>query len=310
MKISCVGSGTIGSSWALLFALRGCEVNLYDVNPDVLVRSRTYLRTWLELLERKGRVEAKQLEQTMARIESTLSLRDAVKDVDYVQESAPEDLELKKQVFREVSSLTKPSTIIASSTSGLSMTEIQKAALRPERCVTVHPINPPHLIPLIEIVPGKETSEDTVETVYNFMSSLQKVPIIVRKEVPGFVFNRLSAALWREALDLLDKDVATVEDIDKVVYAGMGLRWAIMGPFLTYHLGGGEEGLQHFIDHLGPAFSAWWNSMEPWVSIPPSAVKKAVEGVKQMTVVKTKTYDELAKWRDEKLMELLELLFG
>jgi len=246
----------------------------------------------------------------MGKIKSTLNLRDAVKDADYVQESAPEDLELKKRVFREVSSLTRPSTIIASSTSGLSMTEIQKAALRPERCITVHPINPPYLIPLVEIVPGKETSEDVVETVYNFMSSLRKVPIIVKKEVPGFVFNRLSAALWREALDLLDKDVATVEDIDKAVYAGMGLRWAIMGPFLTYHLGGGEGGLQHFIDHLGPAFSAWWKSMEPWTLIPPSAVEKAVEGVKQMNVVKTKTYNELVRWRDEKLMELLELLFG
>jgi len=310
MKVSCVGSGTIGCSWALLFALRGCEVNLYDVNPDALVRSRTYLRTWLELLKRKERMETKQPEQMMARIKSTLSLRDAVENVDYVQESVPEDLELKKQIFHEVSSLTRPSTIIASSTSGLSMTEIQKAALRPERCITVHPINPPHLIPLVEIVPGKETSEDVIKAVYDFMSSLRKVPIIVRKEVPGFVFNRLSAALWREALDLLDKNVATVEDIDKAVYAGMGLRWAIMGPFLTYHLGGGEGGLEHFIDHLGPAFSAWWTSMEPWTSIPPSAVKKAVDGVKQLNVVKTKTYDELVRWRDEKLMELLELLFG
>ncbi len=276
----------------------------------MLVRSRTYLRTWLELLNRKGGMEAKQLEQTMDKIKSTLSLRDAVEDVDYVQESAPEELELKKHIFREVSSLTKPSTIIASSTSGLSMTDIQKAALRPERCITVHPINPPHLIPLVEIVPGKETSEDVVETVYDFMLKLQKVPIIVRKEVPGFVFNRLSAALWREALDLLDKDAATVEDIDKAVYAGMGLRWAIMGPFLTYHLGGGEGGLEHFINHLGPAFSAWWKSMEPWTSIPPSAVKKAVDGVKQMSIAKTKTYDDLARWRDKKLMELLKLLFS
>jgi 3-hydroxypropionate dehydrogenase (NADP+) len=222
----------------------------------------------------------------------------------------PEDFKLKKQIFREVSSLTKPSTIIASSTSGLSMTEIQKAALRPERCIIVHPINPPHLIPLVEIVPGKETSEDIVRTVYDFMTRLQKVPIIVREEVPGFVFNRLSAALWREALDLLDKDVATVEDIDKTIYAGMGLRWAIMGPFLTYHLGGGEGGLEHFIEHLGPAFSEWWKSMETWTSIPPSAVKKAVEGVKQMNGVKTKTYDELVRWRDEKLIELLGLLSG
>jgi 3-hydroxypropionate dehydrogenase (NADP+) len=113
------------------------------------------------------------------------------------------------------------------------------------------------------------------------------------------VFNRLAAALWREALDLLDKGVATVEDIDKAVHAGMGLRWAITGPFLTYHLGGGEDGLEYFIDHLGPAFSAWWKSMANWTSIPHSAAKKAVDGVKQMDIAKEKTYEELVEWRDK-----------
>jgi len=308
MKVACVGCGTIGRSWALFFALKGFEVNVYDASGDVLVIAFNDIRAWLKLLARKGVTETKQTERVVSRIKPTSSLGDAVKDVDYVQESTPEKLELKKQLFKEISALTKPSTILASSTSGLLMTEIQKAALKPERCITVHPINPPHLIPLVEVIPGKETSEDTVRKAYDFMLKLEKVPIIVRKEVPGFVFNRLAYALWREALDLLDKGVATVEDIDKAVYAGMGLRWAIMGPFLTYHLGGGERGLKHFIDHLEPAFWSCWKSMETWTSIPPSATKKATNGIKQTDLVKAKTYGELVRWRDEKLIDLLKLL--
>jgi len=264
----------------------------------------------LEFLEREEKIETKRVERTLGNIETTSSLAGAVRGVDYVQESVPEDLELKKQIFSEIDSITEPTAIIASSTSGLSMTEIQKAVTRPERCIIVHPVNPPHLIPLVEIVPGEKTSENVVKTVFDFMSNLQKIPIVVRKETPGFVFNRLSAALWREALDLLDKDVATVEDIDKAVYAGMGLRWAIMGPFLTYHLGGGEGGLEYFVDHLKSAFSAWWKSMDTWTSVPSSAVKKAADGVRQMDVVRTKTYGELVRWRDERLIKLLELLSG
>jgi len=225
--------------------------------------------------------------------------------VRYIQESVTENVEIKKRIFKEMSRLTKSSTILASSTSGLSISEIQKVTRKPERCITVHPINPPHLIPLVEIVPGRATSEDIVRKVYNFMLELDKVPITVKKEVPGFIFNRLAASLWREALDLLDKDVATVEDIDKAVYAGMGLRWAIMGPFLTYHLGGGVRGIEHFLDHLGPAFSSWWKSMEAWTSILHSAANKAVNGMKK---VKTEKYDELVKWRDGKLIEVLKLL--
>lgn len=283
-------------------------MNIYDTKPDALVKSLIRIKTWMDLLERKGLLVAKRLPQSAGHVRTASSLTDALKDADYVQESVPEDLELKKQVFRQVDSLTGPSTIIASSTSGLSMTEIQKVVQKPERCITVHPVNPPHLIPLVEIVPGRQTAEDVVKTVYDFMLKLKKMPIVVRKEVPGFVFNRLSAALWREALDLLNKDVATVEDIDKVASAGMGLRLAIMGPFLTYHLGGGEGGLEYFIEHLR-VFSEIWESMDTWNFIPNSAVKKAVDGVRQMDVVKTKTYDELVRWRDDKLITLIELLF-
>lgn len=309
MKVSCVGCGTIGRSWALLFASKGFEVNLYDINPNVLKDAQNYIRTHFNSLTVKIKTEMKTIEETMGNIRLSVKLEEAVKDIDYVQESIIENLDYKKKLFREISSMTKPQTIIASSTSGLSMTEIQKNAIKPERCIIVHPINPPHMIPLVEIVPGEETSTNVVDLVYELMIKLEKVPIKLGKETPGFIINRLSAALWREALDLLDKNISTVEDIDKAITAGIGLRWAIMGPFLTYHLGGGKGGLEHFIDHLGPAFSSWWNSMETWTSIPPSATKKAIEGIKHTSQVKAKTNDELVKWRDKRLMKLIEVLF-
>jgi 3-hydroxypropionate dehydrogenase (NADP+) len=142
------------------------------------------------------------------------------------------------------------------------------------------------------------------------MTKLGKTPIKIRKDVPGFVFNRLSAALWREALDLLNNGVASVEDIDKAVYAGMGLRWAIMGPFLTYHLGGGEKGLGFFISQFEDAFTRWWKSLKTWTKIPNSTKEAAVIGVKNESLVKIKNYQQLVIWRDQKLIELLELQFG
>ncbi len=307
MEVSCVGSGTIGCSWALLFSLNGYEVNLYDVDPEAPVKAQTRIRKWLRNLEMKGMIEPSCSKRAIDGMKTYSRLVDAVENVNYVQESVSEELKLKRKVFSEIDSLVGPCTIIASSTSGLLMSEIQKSVRKPERCIIVHPINPPHLIPLVEIVPGKKTSEDVIRKVFEFMLRLKKMPIIVRKEVPGFVFNRLSAALWREALDLLDKGVSTVEDIDKAVYAAMGLRWAMMGPFLTYHLGGGERGLEYFITHL-KVFSRIWESMDTWTTIPASAKNKATKGVENLGLVKSMTYEELVSWRDEKLIELTKLL--
>jgi 3-hydroxypropionate dehydrogenase (NADP+) len=310
LRVSCIGCGVIGSSWALLFAVKGCKVNIYDVDPVAITKSQEQIRIWLDLLRKKGSLNLEQVKKTIDRIVSFSNLPDAVKNVDYVQESVYEDFELKRRVFKNLSTFTRPSTIIASSTSGLSITELQKHVLEPERCITVHPINPPHLIPLVEIISGNKTSENISRRVYNFMTKLGKTPIKVRKDVPGFVFNRLSAALWREALDLLDNGVASVEDIDKAVYSGMGLRWAIMGPFLTYHLGGGEKGLEFFISQFEDAFTTWWKSLKTWTKIPKATKKVAIIGVKNVNLVKTKSYKELVIWRDQKLIELIELQFG
>lgn len=166
-----------------------------------------------------------------------------------------------------------------------------------------------HLIPLVELAPGEQTSEETVQSTYRLMEDIGKVPVILRKEVMGFIANRLSVALWREALNLVEKGVATAEDVDRAVSAGPGLRWAIMGPFLTYHLGGGEGGIEYIMRHIGDSKAKWLETMAKWTETPESAIQAAVRGVNEMEFVRGKTLEEMEAYRDERLVQLLRLLW-
>jgi 3-hydroxypropionate dehydrogenase (NADP+) len=225
-----------------------------------------------------------------------------------VQESIYESYDAKKTLFAKMDAVSDPDVILASSTSGLMMSEIQKAAERyPERCIVAHPWNPSYLVPLVELSPGRLTSEDTTKRTYDLMERIGKTPVVLKKEVPGFIANRLSVALWREALDLVDSGVASVEDVDRAVQAGPGLRWAIMGPYLTYHLGGGKGGIEYIMRHIGPTKSSWLENMAKWTEIPESAVKKAIEGVSDLKLVKDNSFEELERWRDERLSKILKL---
>jgi 3-hydroxypropionate dehydrogenase (NADP+) len=308
-NVACIGSGLIGHSWATLFAVKGYRVNLYDVDEGILRNAINRIKLNLETLAQAKLIE-EDMDTILSRIKTTTNISEAVEKVGYVQESVPESYEAKKPVFKKLDELTSQSTILASSSSGLLMTEIQKVTTKPERCLIAHPFNPPHLIPLVELVPGEKTSEKTIKSTYDFMLKLGKVPVVLKKEVPGFLANRLAAALWREAIDLVDKGVASVEDVDKALYAGPGLRWAIMGQHLIYHLNGGPGGIERFIDTFGPAFTSWWETMSTWTSISYSAAKKLVEGIKQMEILQKKTFEEIAKWRDEKVIELLKVIYG
>jgi 3-hydroxyacyl-CoA dehydrogenase len=187
------------------------------------------------------------------------------------------------------------------------MTEIQKSAAKhPERCLIGHPINPVYLIPLVEIVPGEQTGQQFVHLAKEFYESIEKVPVALKKEVPGYLENRLTAALWREAIDLVINDVASVEDIDKTIYAGPGLRYALMGPHLIYHLGGGEGGVKYFIDHLQEAFTQWWTDMNCWTHFPEGTADKLSEGMGDC--MHDKSIKEICAWRDKKLVELLKIV--
>jgi 3-hydroxypropionate dehydrogenase (NADP+) len=196
--------------------------------------------------------------------------------------------------------------ILASSSSGLLMTEIQRVATRPQRCLLVHPVLPVYLIPLVEIARGEQTSSETVTAAYDFMEKLGKIPVVLKREVPGYIVNRLQAALLREAIDLVDKDVASAEDVDKAFCMGIGLRDPIIGPFLRIHLAGG--GVERFIENFSQSYRNRWETMETWTSIPPSAAKKIVKAVREMKVVREKTLEEIGNWRDELLVKLLKVI--
>jgi len=305
-KVTCVGAGLIGQGWATLFSSAGLEVILQDVTETILKSSMEAVKSNLTFLQAKKLLKRGEADAALKRIKMSTLIGEAVRDADYVQESVPDNYDFKKQVFREMDIAAPDHAIFASSSSGLLMTEIQKATLKPQRCVLVHPALPVYLLPLIEIVGGKQTERRTEMIAYDFMKRLGKTPVLLKREVPGYIINRLQAALLREAIDLVDKGVASAEDVDKAFCMGVGLRDPIIGPFLRIHLAG--DGVERFIENFSQSYRNRWETMETWTSIPSSAVEKIVSGVKEMDVVRTKSLDEIKSWRDQMLVKFLRLL--
>jgi 3-hydroxypropionate dehydrogenase (NADP+) len=305
-KVTCVGAGLIGQGWATLFSSTGVEVVLQDVSEAVLEKALSNVRSNLLFLEANNLLKQGDAEAALKKIEVRTLVGEAVSQADYVQESVPDDYAIKKRVFKEMDGSAPDHAILASSSSGLLMTEIQKATTRPQRCVLVHPVLPVSLIPLVEIVGGEQTSRETVTAAYDFMKRLRKVPVLLKREVPGYIINRLQAAMVREAIDLVDKGVASAEDVDKAFRMGIGLRDPIIGPFLRIHLAGG--GVERFIETLSQSYHYRWETMETWTSIPPSAEKKMIRSVREMEVVRTKSLEEIEKWRDEMLVKVLHVM--
>ncbi len=305
-KVACVGSGLIGQGWATLFSSAGFEVILQDVNDTILEKSMRGVRSNLMFLEANNLLKQGATGAALKRIKVSMRIGEAVCHADYVQESVPDHYDIKKRVFKEMDAAAPDHAILASSSSGLLMTEIQRVTTRPQRCVLVHPVLPVYLIPLVEIVGGEQTSRETVSAAYDLMKKLGKSPSCLKREVPGYIVNRLQAALLREAIDLVDKGVASAEDVDKAFCMGIGLRDPIIGPFLRIHLAGG--GVERFIENYSESYRHRWETMETWTSIPPAAAKKIVKAVKEMGVVRTKTLEEIKDWRDKMLIKVLQVI--
>ncbi|UCF90875.1 MAG: 3-hydroxyacyl-CoA dehydrogenase family protein [Desulfobacterales bacterium] len=306
-SIGVIGTGVIGSSWAAFYAGKGFQVKMYDVDPEVCQKGFRRALGLMEVLCTRGFGSVKAAQRAVSNLTTVNTLDAAVQDVQLVQESVAENYEVKHQVFRAADARTAPDVILASSSSGLLMTEIQRVTRFPERCLVTHPFNPPHLVPLVELVPGERTDEQTIARMKAFFEGLGKIPVVLQKEAPGHVANRLAAALWREAIDIVLKGIASVEDVDKALFAGPGIRWAFMGQHLIYHLGGGEGGMQAFIDHFRPAIEGWWRSMATWTSLPPEAPSVLAEGV--ASEVGGRSFTEMNQWRDEKLIRLLKAIY-
>jgi carnitine 3-dehydrogenase len=256
--VACVGAGVIGGGWVAHFLAQGFAVRAWDPAPDAEAKLRRLVDAAWPALTSLGLADGASRDNLVV----TATLAEAVTDATFVQESAPEDLPLKQKLLAEIDAVTPAGIVVASSTSGYGMTEMQADAVTPERLVVGHPFNPPYLIPLVEVVGGEHTEAWAVERAAEFYRRVGKTVITMDREVPGFIANRLQEALWREALHMIDNGEATVEQIDTAITAGPGLRWPIQGPMLTFHLAGGEGGMAHMLDHFGPSLKAPWTRLE------------------------------------------------
>ena len=270
-----MSTGVIGASWAAHFLARGLDVVATDPAPDAEERLRADVAAHWPVLERIGLAEG----ASLSRLTFTADPAEAVADADFVQENGPEREDVKHALFAVLDAAARPDVVLASSSSGLLPSVIARGAPKhPERVLIGHPFNPPHLIPLVEVVPGERTSDDSVETAMAFYAAVGKRPIRVRQEVPGHIANRLQAALWQEASSLVERGIATVADIDTAISQGPGLRWAILGPFANKHLSGGPGGLEHDLKHLGPPTEKWWRDLRS-VTLTPELIDTLVAGM-------------------------------
>jgi 3-hydroxyacyl-CoA dehydrogenase len=300
-RIAIIGTGVIGASWASLFLAHGLDVVATDVAPDAEAALKRFVAAAWPALQRLGLAPG----ASQNRLSFTAALTDAVKDVDLVQENGPEKIEFKKTLYRQLDKLLHPSVIIASSSSGLTMSEIQSACeMHPERCVIGHPFNPPHLVPLVEIVGGTKTSKDTIERADEFYTSIGQRTVRVNKEMPGHVANRLQAALAREVYYLVAEGVVSAADVDTALSWGPGLRWGIMGNMMLNHLGGGPGGIEHFFQQFAGPMTAWWKTLGSPV-LTPEVQKKLIDSVH--AEAGSRSIGELAAERDEVLLGLIEL---
>jgi 3-hydroxyacyl-CoA dehydrogenase len=299
-RIAIVGTGVIGASWAALFLAHGLEVIATDPAPNAEENLREYIDNAWSALEKLGLSP----DASKERLSFTTKLSDALEDVDLVQENGPERPDFKIKLFADMDALTPETTILASSSSGIPIGISQSSCKHPERCVIGHPFNPPHLIPLVEVVGSEKTSSATIERAIAFYASIGKRPIHVRKEVVGHVANRLQAALYREVVYLIEQDVLSVSDADDAVSWGPGLRWGVMGPNLLFHLAGGQGGIHHFMEHLAGPMTTWWKDLgNP--EFTPDLKEKIVRGV--LAEANSQSIDELAGERDRLLLGLLGL---
>jgi len=298
-NIAIVGTGVIGASWAALYLARGFNVTATDPAPNAEANLRQYIDgAWKDLT-----VIGLSPNASRDHLQFTSDMKKALSDADLVQENGPERQEFKIKLFADMDDATPEDSIIASSSSGLTMSVMQSACKHPERCVIGHPFNPPHVVPLVEVVAGAKTSPQTVERAISFYASIGKKPIHVRKEVVGHVANRLQAALYREIVYLIEQGVLDVADSDVAVCWGPGLRWGVMGPSLLFHLGGGQGGIQHFMEHLSGPLSTWWKDLGKITEFSPEVTQAIIEGVK--VEAGNRSTEELGRERDAMLLELL-----
>jgi carnitine 3-dehydrogenase len=300
-RIAIIGTGVIGASWTALFLAKGLQVVATDVAPNSEAALNKFVEAAWPALKRLGLSPG----ASQSNVKFTADLAQALAGADLVQENGPERIEFKQKLYGQLDELLPPDVLIASSSSGLTMSEIQKGATaHPERCVIAHPFNPPHLIPLVEIVGGAKTSEATIRRAAEFYTSIGQRTVRLNKEMPGHVANRLQAALSREVYYLVAEGVVSAADVDAALCWGPGLRWGVMGGLMLNHLGGGPGGIEHFFQQFTGPMTAWWKTLGSPV-LTPEVQKKLIDSVH--AEAGSRTIAELEAERDEVLLGLIEL---
>jgi len=298
-RIGIVGTGVIGASWAAFYLARGFDVIATDPAPNAEANLRKYVDDAWSLLTRVGLKPG----ASRDRLVFAASMQEALSSADFVQENGPERPDFKIKLYKDMDAVTPIDSIIASSSSGITPSVMQSQCAHPERVLVGHPFNPPHVMPLVEVVGGSKTSPEAVARAMQFYAALDKKAVLLNKEFPGHVANRLQAALYREVLYLIEQGVLSVADADDAVSWGPGLRWGVMGPSLQFHLGGGTAGMKHFIEHLLPGMtgSLWPSLGTPTVT--PQLQQALIDGVREEAA--GQSVEQLASNENELLVDLI-----
>ena len=299
-KIAIIGTGVIGAGWTIRLLAKNKIVNVYDPNISQL----NFLKNEIRRVSKSVLRFYKTNKLNINNLYFNNSIKDAVKDADLIQENAPENLNIKKKIVKEISKWAKPNAIIASSSSGLLPTKIQQSCKLPERFLIAHPFNPVYLLPLVELVKGKKTKINFIKKSKIFYQSIDMYPLILKKEVEGYLSDRLQESMWRESLHILNEDLASSDDLDKAIIHGPGLRWALMGNFLTFHLAGGELGMKHTLEQFGPTLKIPWTKLKA-----PNLTKKLSNKIIRETKKQSKgtSIKKLTTMRDNFIVDLLKL---
>jgi 3-hydroxybutyryl-CoA dehydrogenase len=304
-KVAVIGAGDIGVGWAALCASAGWPVAVFDLNPDTVERAAEQIERRTRALVELDRAPAGIVERGLHELVRARFLSEALQDADWVIEAIHEDLAAKQKLLAAIEQAAGADALISSSSSGLLPTEIFGRCRRLDRCLVTHPLNPPELIPLIEVVPEARTSAASIDRAAQYLRALGRFPIVLKKAVPGYVVGRVAAAVWRECIDLVVQGVVSVDDLDRAVSLGPAIGWAAAGPHLTYHLAAGEGGIRIFVQRLLASFESWWQQLAHWARLDPEQQRALIGATERAYKGKV---ESLREARDRRLSAILKAL--
>jgi len=302
VRVAVVGTGDVGRGWAAICVAHGWPVALFDSEALTLTNAAHEIAARARALVELGRADTAAVEAGLSQLIVGRSLLEACRGAQWVIEAGPEDLKIKQKLHEAIESAAGSARAVTSSASALKPGDIVARCLRQERSLVAHPLNPPELIPLVELVPGPMTDGAIVEVVKGWLHALDRIPVTIRKQVPGNVVTRISAAVWREAIDLVLEGVIDVEDLDRAVSLGPALGWAAAGPHLTYHLAASDRGVTGFLQHLLQTFELIWSDLPTWDRLEPEKQRKLISAIEKAY---SDRIDELRQARDRRLGAML-----